>query len=62
MEIEKKFAEYVVNSRFDDLPDEPVDITKKVILTVLGTTIAGATVDVSEAVLEQVVEPFEPLA
>jgi 2-methylcitrate dehydratase PrpD len=56
MEIEKRFAGYISEAKYDDLPSEPVDITKTVILTVLGTAIAGATVDVTEAVLEQVRE------
>lgn len=56
MEIEKRFAEYISDAKYHDLPVGPIDITKKVILTVLGTTIAGATIDVTEAVLDQVRE------
>jgi 2-methylcitrate dehydratase PrpD len=56
MEIEKRLAGYIADAKYDDLPSEPVDITKTVALTVLGTAIAGATVDVTEAVLEQVRE------
>ncbi|MFC1860895.1 MmgE/PrpD family protein [Chloroflexota bacterium] len=56
MEIEKRFAEYITDTVYDDLPAEPLDIMKTVILTVLGTTVGGATVDVSQAVLEQVRE------
>lgn len=56
METEKKFVEFISDTKFNDLPSEPVDIIKTVILTVLGTTIAGATNDVSEVVLNQVRE------
>jgi 2-methylcitrate dehydratase PrpD len=54
MDIEERFAGYISETEYDDLPSEPVDITKTVILTVLGTTIAGATIDVTEALLRQV--------
>lgn len=56
METEKKLAEYVAGTRFDDLPAEPIDTMKNVILTVLGTTIAGATAEGCEALVDQVKE------
>jgi 2-methylcitrate dehydratase PrpD len=56
MEVEKRLAEYVSHSRFEDLPQEPVDAAKNVVLTVLGTTIAGATADGCEAVVHKVKE------
>ena len=56
METEKKLAEYVSETKFEDLPQEPVDIIKNVILTVLGTTIAGATAEGCEALVNQVKE------
>lgn len=43
METEKRLADYLVNTRFEDLPQEPLDAMKNVVLTVLGTTLAGAT-------------------
>ena len=54
MEIEKKLAEYVSETKFDDFPQEPVDIAKNVVLTVLGTTIGGATAEGCEALADQV--------
>jgi 2-methylcitrate dehydratase PrpD len=54
METEKKLAEYVSETKFEDLPREPVDIIKNVTLTVLGTTIAGATAEGCEALVNQV--------
>ena len=56
MEVEKRLAEYVSKTRFDDLPQEPIDIAKNVVLTVLGTTTAGATVEGGEALVNQVKE------
>lgn len=56
METEKRLAEYVSETKFEDLPQEPVDIIKNVTLTVLGTTIAGATAEGCEALVNQVKE------
>ena len=56
METEKKLAEYVSETKFKDLPQEPVDTIKNVVLTVLGTTIAGATAEGCEALVNQVKE------
>jgi 2-methylcitrate dehydratase PrpD len=56
METERKLAEYLCEAKFDDLPVEPVDTIKNVILTVLGTTIAGATAEGCEALVNQVKE------
>ncbi len=56
METEKKLAEYVSGTRFDDLPAEPVGIMKNVILTVLGTTIAGADAEGCGTLVRQVKE------
>jgi 2-methylcitrate dehydratase PrpD len=56
METEKRLAEYVSETKFEDLPQESVDIIKNVILTVLGTTIAGATAEGCEALVNQVKE------
>ena len=56
METERTLAEYLSETRFDDLPGEAVDIVKNVILTVLGTTIAGASAEGCEAVVNQAKE------
>lgn len=42
MEVERRLAHYISNTTFENLPQEPVDVVKNMILTVLGTTIAGA--------------------
>ena len=56
MELEKRLAEYVSEAKFEDLPKELIDTIKNVILTILGTTIAGATAEGCQAVLNQVKE------
>ena len=56
METEKKLAQYISDINYDDLPKEPVDIIKNVVLTVLGTTIAGATAEGCEGLVNQVRE------
>ncbi|MBI4206145.1 MAG: MmgE/PrpD family protein [Betaproteobacteria bacterium] len=56
METEKKLAEYVSQTRFEDLPRQSVQIIKNVLLTVLGTTIAGASADGCQALVDQVRE------
>ena len=56
MELERILAEYVSEAKFEDLPNEPVDTIKNVILTILGTTIAGATAEGCQEVVNQVKE------
>ncbi len=56
MELEKKLVEYVVESGFEDLPEEVVDISKNTVLDVVGTTIAGATAEGCEVLVNQVKE------
>ena len=56
METEKKLAQYVSDSTYSDLPRESVDVIKKVILTIMGTTIAGATAEGCDALISQVRE------
>jgi 2-methylcitrate dehydratase PrpD len=53
MEIEKKLAEYVLESKFEELPQEAVSVAKTVVLTVVGTTIAGASAEGCEALVNQ---------
>lgn len=51
--IEKRLVDYILNTAFKGLPNETVDIIKNVVLTVLGTTIAGAATEYSEALIGQ---------
>jgi 2-methylcitrate dehydratase PrpD len=43
--FEKRMAEFVRGTEFDDLPDSALDIVKKMVLADIGTTIAGAYAD-----------------
>lgn len=52
METEKRLAEYVAETRFQDLPEEPVGVIKNVVLTILGTAIAGADAEGCREVVE----------
>jgi len=56
LETEKKLAEYISETKFEDLPKDSIDIITNVIFTVLGTTIAGATAEGCEALVDQVKE------
>ncbi len=42
MEVERKLIEYICESNFGDIPPQPLNVVKNMVLTVLGTTIAGA--------------------
>ena len=42
METERKLVEYICESNFGDIPPKPLGVVKNMVLTVLGTTIAGA--------------------
>jgi 2-methylcitrate dehydratase PrpD len=51
MTVEKIFVDYVTHSQFESLPQEPLDTMKNILLTVLGTTLAGSSSDGCEEVL-----------
>ena len=59
MKTEKKLAEYISETNYADIPKKSVDTIKDVVLTILGTTIAGATAEGCEAVVNQVKERGE---
>jgi len=52
METEKKFVEYICTSNFEDLPPQPLGVVKHMVLTVLGTTIAGARAEGCEPLVK----------
>jgi 2-methylcitrate dehydratase PrpD len=56
METEGKLAEYALDTRFEDLPPEPVNVIKSVVLTIVGSTIAGAAQEGCEALINQIRE------
>lgn len=53
MEIESRLASWVSDLRYEDLPDAAIDQMKTLVRTILGTTVAGATSDGCEAIVEQ---------
>ena len=56
METERKLVEYILDGKFEELPEKPVEIVKNVVLTVLGSAIAGATNDDAQKVVDLVKE------
>ncbi|MCC6474373.1 MAG: MmgE/PrpD family protein, partial [Burkholderiales bacterium] len=54
MVIEQTLANYVLETRFEDLPERVIEIARRVILTIAGTTIAGARAEGCEALARQV--------
>lgn len=52
MESERKLVEYICTSSFEDIPPEPLDVVKNMVLTVLGTTIAGAKAEGCEPLVD----------
>ena len=60
METEKKIVEYICSSKFEDLPPEPLSVVKNMVLTVLGTTIAGASAEGCEPLVRLYRELVNP--
>jgi 2-methylcitrate dehydratase PrpD len=52
METEKKLVNYIMDTKFNELPRDSISIVKNMILTVLGTTVAGATAEGCDALVE----------
>ena len=53
---EEKLVNYILNTEFEDLPTGIVDFVKNLILTNLGTTIAGAMVEGCEVLANHIKE------
>jgi 2-methylcitrate dehydratase PrpD len=54
METEKRLAQYVIDTAYEDLPEKPISVVKDVTLTVLGTTLAGANAEGCRDLVRQV--------
>jgi len=52
--IEEEFVNYILNAKYQDLPAGVIDTAKHMILTIIGTSIAGATLEGCEALVEQI--------
>jgi 2-methylcitrate dehydratase PrpD len=51
MELEKRFLDFIMDGRFEDIPRESVGIMKNVILNDLGAIVGGATAQGCESLL-----------
>ena len=54
--IEQRLVTYILDTEFEDLPVDIVDIVKNLILTNLGTAIAGAGVEGCKELVDQISE------
>lgn len=54
METEKRLAEYIVETKYEDLPTETIDFTRGLLLRVLGTTVAGSAEEGVETMVDLV--------
>ena len=52
MEVERKLIKYICESNFGDIPPQPLNVVKNMVLTVLGTTIAGARAEGCEQLVD----------
>lgn len=55
-DVEQTLIEKIMNTHFDDLPEEAIEIGKALVLTILGTAVAGARSEGCEALVEQIRE------
>jgi 2-methylcitrate dehydratase PrpD len=54
--LEEEFVHYILNAKYQDLPTKVVDTAKQMLLTIIGTTIAGATLEGCQALRDQIKE------
>jgi 2-methylcitrate dehydratase PrpD len=52
LKTEEALVEYVVSTKFSDIPASSLTIAKNVLLTVVGTTVAGSTAEGCEALID----------
>jgi 2-methylcitrate dehydratase PrpD len=52
--LEEEFVHYILNTEYQDLPAEVINTAKHMLLTIIGTTIAGATLEGCEALRDQI--------
>ena len=52
--LEEELVEYVLSAQYEDLPTGVIDSAKRMILTIAGTTIAGAMLEGCEALVDQI--------
>ena len=54
--LEEEFVHYILNTKYQNLPNEVVGTAKQMIVTIIGTTIAGATLEGCQALRDQIKE------
>jgi 2-methylcitrate dehydratase PrpD len=52
--VEEDLVDYTLNTKYQNLPAEVVDFAKRLVLTIFGTTIAGATLEGCEVLADQI--------
>jgi 2-methylcitrate dehydratase PrpD len=52
METEKKLINFIIDTTFSDLPKVLLSIVRNMILTILGTTVGGATAESCDSLVE----------
>src|SRR5512143_2647334 len=55
-DVERTLVDYILNTRYDQIPNDILDLAKVLTFTILGTTIAGAGAEGSRAMVELVKE------
>jgi 2-methylcitrate dehydratase PrpD len=56
LSIEEKLVNYILDVKYEDLPSEIVDLGKNLILTIFGTTIAGAMTEGCKVLVKQIIQ------
>ncbi|MBW1737522.1 MAG: MmgE/PrpD family protein [Deltaproteobacteria bacterium] len=54
--VEEKLVRYLRDAKYEDLPSKVIDTAKNMILTIIGTTIAGANSEGCKALVDQIRE------
>ncbi len=54
MDLTRRLVKYIMGVKYEDLNAETVEITKKLFLDTLGTTIAGSSAEKSKTLVDLV--------
>ena len=52
MEVERKVVEFLCSTKYGEIPQEPLETVRNMILRVLGTTIAGSSAEGCTALVD----------
>ena len=56
MELENKFVNFIMDGKYEDLPEEPIEVVKNIILTEAGTIVGGAIAEGCEDLINLIKE------